>query len=126
MPLKHAVFTVMMPDYDLDGAVELLARLGYQGVEWRVHNTATRSSGPTDYWRSNKATVDVETILDKAKDIRQMTDDAGLETIALGTYLNYMMLDEVERCMAAARIMGAQSIRVGAPQYDGSETQRPS
>lgn len=121
MPFKHAVFTVMMPDYDLRGAVELLAELGYQGIEWRVHNTAPESSGPADYWRSNKATVDVETILDKARDIRKLTDDNGIEIMGLGTYLNYNMIDDVKRCMEAATIMGAGSIRIGAPKYDGSE-----
>ncbi len=121
MPFKHAVFTVMMPDYDLKGAVELLAEVGYQGIEWRVHSVASQSAAPADYWRSNKATVDIQTILPKAKEIRKLTDDYGIHIVALGTYLNYKMLDDVKRCMEAARIMGAGSIRVGAPQYDGSE-----
>jgi len=30
-------------------------------------------------------------------------------------------VDDVERCMAAARTMGATSIRVSPPGYDGSE-----
>lgn len=121
MPLKHSVFTVMTPEYDLKQTVELLASLGYEGVEWRVHHVAPKSSGQANYWQSNKATVDIETIVERAKDIRKMTEDCGLETVALGTYLNYNMLDQVKRCMEAARIMGAGSVRVGAPKYDGSE-----
>ena len=121
MPLKHSVFTVMMPDYDLKQTVVLLRELGFDGVEWRVHHVPSEFPGAADYWRSNKSTVDVETILDKAVEVRKLTDDQGLEIVALGTYLSYKMIDEIERCMEAANIMGAGSVRVGVPKYDGSE-----
>lgn len=121
MHFKHSVFTLMTPEYDLSEIVKLLAKLGYDGIEWRVHHAPVQPDGPLDYWRSNKATVDVDTILEKASEIRKMTNDQGLEIMALGTYLNYGMVDEVERCMESAAIMGAGSIRVGSPQYDGSE-----
>jgi sugar phosphate isomerase/epimerase len=121
MPFKHSVFTVMTPDLEPGRLIETLAELGYDGVEWRVHNIPPVSGGPANYWGSNKATIDINTIVEKAKDIKKLTDDGGLEVVALGTYLNYKMLDEVKRCMEAAKIMGAGSIRVGAPKYDGSE-----
>ena len=121
MPLKHSVFTVMMPDYDLKQTVVLLKGLGFDGVEWRVHNVPSKFPKTADFWRSNKSTVDVETILDEACEVRRMADDHGLEIIALGTYLSYKMIDDIERCMEAAKVMGAASIRVGVPIYDGSE-----
>lgn len=120
MPLKHAVFTVMMPDCSLQEAAALLKELGYDGVEWRVHSVPS-GSGPTDYWRGNKATVDIDTITKTAADIRKLSEDHGLDIVALGTYLSYKLVDDIERCMEAAGIMGAGSIRVSPPKYDGSE-----
>jgi sugar phosphate isomerase/epimerase len=121
MPLKYAAFTVMMPQYTPDEAAMLLRKLGYDGIEWRVHSVPSEFPAKPDFWRSNRATIDLDTILAKADSIRRMTEDAGLEIIGLGTYLSYRLLDDVERCMEAANIMGAGSIRVSPPTYDGSE-----
>lgn len=121
MPFRYSAFTVMMPEYTLAEAAALLKELGYDGVEWRVHSVPQTPLAKTDFWRGNKATIDLDTILNTAKDIRQITLDAGLEIVGLGTYLSYKMTAEVERCMEAARIMGCRSIRVSPPSYDGTE-----
>lgn len=121
MPFKYSVFTVMMPEYDLKNAAALLGKLGYNGVEWRVHNVPGAPPEVTDFWRGNKATINVETIVDEAENIRKITEDNGLEIMALATYLSYKLLDDVERCMEAARIMGCGAIRVSPPGYNGSE-----
>lgn len=121
MSFKYAAFTVMMPEYTLAETVALLGALGYDGVEWRVHTIPNAFPENADYWRSNRATVDVTTLLDKAHDVRKLTEDHGLYIIGLGTYLSYKLLDDVERCMEAARIMGCGSVRVQPPGYDGSE-----
>jgi len=121
MPLQHAAFTVMMPDLSLAQSAALLRELGFDGVEWRVHIAHSERPEKPDFWRMNKATIDVATVVDKAAEVRRMSEDQGLEIMALGTYLSYKMLDDVERCMEAARIMGAGSVRVGPPKYDGSE-----
>ena len=34
--MKHSVFTVAMPDYDVREAAKKLKEWGYDGVEWRV------------------------------------------------------------------------------------------
>ena len=43
MAFRYAAFTVMMPDYTIEESAALLSKLGYDGVEWRVHNVP---SGP--------------------------------------------------------------------------------
>jgi sugar phosphate isomerase/epimerase len=121
MPHKYAASTVMMPEFAPSEAVTLLRTLGYDGIEWRVHSVPAEFPAKPDFWRSNRATIDVGTIVETADSIRRMTQDAGLEVIGLGTYLSYKLLDDVERCMEAASIMGAPSIRVSPPGYDGSE-----
>ena len=121
MPFRYAAFTVMMPEFTLQEAASQLKRLGYNGVEWRVHNVPDQPIAETDFWAGNKATVDINAILKNAAEIRKLSDDHGLEIVGLGTYLSYKLLDDVERCMEAARIMGCGSIRVSPASYDGSE-----
>ncbi len=120
MAYKYSVFTVMMPEYDLATAARLLREMGYDGVEWRVHNVPDQLPEKPDFWRGNRATIDLQTIDKRASEIKKLSEDQGLEIVALGTYLSYRLLDDVKRCMEAARTMGCQSIRVSAPKYDGS------
>jgi len=121
MTLKHAVFTVMTPEFTPKEAVRLFKQLGYHGVEWRVHSVPSKPPAKPDFWRGNKATLNLETIVKEAKSVRKLTEDQGLEILGLGTYLSYKLTDDIERCMEAAGIMGAGSIRVSPPGYDGSE-----
>ncbi len=121
MPLKYAAFTVMTPEFTLEETVAILKQLGYDGIEWRVHNVHSDFADKPDYWRSNRATVDINTIVEKAGEIRKLTEDHGLEILGLGTYPSYKSLDDVERCMEAAKIMGTGSVRVSPPGYDGSQ-----
>ena len=34
--MKLGVFSVSMPEYDLQETVDILKKIGYDGVEWRV------------------------------------------------------------------------------------------
>ena len=46
--MKYAVFTVMIPDWDLAGTVQHLAALGYDGVNiWQVHVPQVKIHGLT-------------------------------------------------------------------------------
>lgn len=121
MPFKYAAFSVMMPEYTVEESAKLLQSLGYSGVEWRVYSMPSSVPSQTDFWRGNKATVDLNTIVDKASDIKKLSEDHGLEIVCLGTYLSYKLLDDVKRCMEAAKIMGCGSVRVSAPKYDGCQ-----
>lgn len=120
MTFKYAAFTVMMPEYSLEEAASLLRELGYDGVEWRVHSVRAGKPADVGFWGANKATVDIRTIVEQAKDVKRISEDQGLEIIGLGTYLSCKLLDDVKRCMEAAAIMGAGSIRVSPPSYDGT------
>ena len=84
MPLKYAAFTVMTPEFTLEETVAILKQLGYDGIEWRVHNVHSDFADKPDYWRSNRATVDINTIVEKAGEIRKLTEDHGLEILGLG------------------------------------------
>lgn len=120
MPFKYSVFTVMMPELGIPESAALLKSLGYDGVEWRVHSVPSPFPEKPDFWRGNRATIDIETIVKCAPEIRRITEDAGLQIVGLGTYLGYKLLDDVAKCMEAARLMDCPSIRVSPPNYDGS------
>jgi sugar phosphate isomerase/epimerase len=116
--MKHAVFTVMLPEWTPEEAVGKLAEAGYDGVEWRVHTlpAAAQASVPASvrYWAADSLPA-------KAAEVRRMTEAAGLEIPALGTYVSCEQLEDVRRLMEAAAIMGAPMMRVGLPRFDGSE-----
>lgn len=119
MSFKYAAFTVMMPEYTLEEAAALLKKLKYEGVEWRVHSVPSAPSKGIGL--ANKATVNFESILQKAEDIKKLSDDHGLEIVGLGTYIGYQHTDDIERGMEAARVMGCRSVRVSTPKYDGTQ-----
>jgi len=118
--MKFSVFTVMLPDWDLQTAVTNLAAYGYDGVEWRVTNTRKeiKNDAPS-YWGNNYCTVELDTILEKAAEICKMTRRAGLKTAALAGYHRADNLEATKVMLEAAEIMKAPLIRVGTPHYDG-------
>jgi sugar phosphate isomerase/epimerase len=120
MAFMYAGFTVMMPEFHPEEAAPLLKKLGYDGVEWRVHSVAASFGENVDCGRANRATINIESVVKNAESIRRLSEDNGLEIVGLGTYLSYKFPDEVKRCMEAARIMNCSSIRVSTPKYTGS------
>ena len=116
--LKFAVFTVMLPEYSPEEAAPLLAEIGYQGVEWRVTRPSWDPDAAPEYWRNNRCTVDIATVDQQAAKLAKITRDAGLEMPALGTYMSFRDLEEIERAMRAAAEMGCPRVRISPPRYD--------
>jgi len=117
---KYSVFTVMTPDLTVEEVPKVLAELGYEGVEWRVAQVPSEIK-EINYWRGNKATLDVTKLLEEAKRAKKLCDDYGLKVSALGTYLRCNSdPDQIINAMKAAQILECSQIRVGVPRYDGS------
>jgi len=118
--MKFSIFTVMLPDWSPGTALSKLSQYGYDGVEWRVTNTrAEVKNDPLSYWGRNLCTLELDTILDQAHKIREMTDKARLKTAALAGYHRVDDIESTKKMLEAARITGAPLIRVGTPRYDG-------
>jgi sugar phosphate isomerase/epimerase len=117
--MKLAVFTVMLPEYEPAEAVKLLAENGYHGVEWRIREVPKEPVQSTQaaFWSANKCTIDLDTLLDQAEAVRDLTLSSGLEMCNLATYLEASQFEQIEMVMQAAQIMGAPSLRVGVPRY---------
>jgi len=117
--MKLSVFTVMLPEYGLQDAAKLLADHGYEGVEWRVTSVRPDLAGnPPSFWGNNRCTVDVATLPQQATTLRDLTKKAGLEMCNLATYMAASELEQIEKVMQAAKVLGAPSLRVGVPRYD--------
>ena len=121
--MKFAVFTVMVPELNPEETVAALKRHGYDGVEWRVTSPdpARRNEKPS-YWGNNRSTVPVDATEAELKEIRRMTEEAGLEVPNLGCYLPFGDLAVAERGMEIAKLLGSKAIRVAVPGYNRTKT----
>ena len=59
--MRFSVFTVSLPEWTPEEAVEHLAALGYDGVEWRVVDQP-QSDGPPGFWSGNRCTLPLRTL----------------------------------------------------------------
>jgi sugar phosphate isomerase/epimerase len=117
--MKISLFSVMVPEWDLSTAVTKLADYGYDGIEWRVTNTDPKlKDAPISYWGRNSCTVELDTVLATAPELRKLTDSAGLEVAALAGYHLLAGIDDTKRMLEAAQIMGAPLIRLIPGLYD--------
>ena len=117
--MKYAVFTVSLPDWTPEQAAAVLPALGYDGVEWRVIDQAPSHDGEPSFWAGNRCTWPLASFERDAPRIRALTQAHGLAMPNVGTYCTCGELADVERAMRAAAVLGAPSIRVRAPNYDG-------
>ena len=91
--MKHSVFTVAMPDYDVREAAKKLKEWGYDGVEWRVTGVPSPMPETPNFWSANRATVDFENLPGSAEEARKISKEAGLEIPAQGG--EHVVLPEV-------------------------------
>lgn len=120
--MKYSLFTVSIPEMTPEEALQKMKEYGYDGVDWRV------TAIPTDpeilkeapsYWKNNYCTIDIDTIEEKAEELKALSDQYGLSVNALATYLDCSDSGEkIERCMVAAKKMGCNRIRVNSLHYN--------
>jgi len=104
--MKIACYSLILgKGYTIPAAVEVLCRLGYDGVEWRVRD---------DFH------LPLAHIEEKATEVKALCEKAGLEIPALSTYLLLGETETIAAALRAAAKMGCALIRVIAPDYDGS------
>lgn len=120
--MKYSLFTVSVPEMSPEEALQKMKEYGYDGVDWRVTAIPTDpeilAEAPS-YWRNNFCTINIDTVEEKAEEIRALTEKYGLEINALATYLECSDAPEkIESCMVAAKKMGCSRIRVNALKYN--------
>ena len=117
--MKYSVFTVMTPEYTPAQLVTEVSRLGYDGIEWRVKDTDPEyAREEASFWRHNRCTIQLTGIRDVAENLRDLVQEAGLETCCLATYLTPSERDNIETVMAAANVLGAPMLRTMLPRFE--------
>lgn len=117
--MKYSVFTVMAPDIPIEELCPLLKELGYDGIEVRIRDQQESEDGKPSFWSGNLCTVSAANVLNEIESVAELCRASQLEMFTLGTYLNPAKgLDETERMMQAAKLVGCPQIRIGDGGYD--------
>lgn len=115
--MKIGVFTVGLPEYNIEESAELLKEMGYDAVEWRVGGAPKADDEDfvyeRRYWSHNKSTLLVDNIEEEAKRAKKASDQAGLEILALTTYLGTDKTEELTRVIRTASAIGCPMVRLG-------------
>ncbi|WP_320128621.1 sugar phosphate isomerase/epimerase [uncultured Sphaerochaeta sp.] len=123
--MRYGVFSVSMPEYGIDETIEILAKLGYEGVEWRVKEIPTDipSEIPYEnrYWIDNKSTLDIDNLEVLAPQVAQKCKAAGLAIFGLATYLMPKDVERIIPVLEAAKRIGCPMVRVFPYAYDGKQ-----
>ncbi len=104
---KFSVQTAVLPELDCEQVVRKLAQHGYDGVEWRVHDAY--HVAPRD-------------LPVRAREIKRLCDDHGLEVSCLMGYAPLRNLEQQRWFGEACAVMRCPRYRPGATIYDGSRS----
>jgi sugar phosphate isomerase/epimerase len=115
--MKFGVFTVSIPDWEPLEALERLAAMGYDGVEWRCTEDKGDRSKPS-FWSGNRTSMTAREIIEKAPALKKKAAEVGMAMPSLGSYINCNDLADVELHMQAAVAIGAKSLRIDPGRYD--------
>ena len=118
--MKFAVFTVSTPTYTPEEAIAKLKEIGYDGIEWRVVDEAPYS-GPPGFWKGNRCTLPLSTLVDEAARIRQLTDAAGLGVPAIASYVKCDNPAGADLAMRGAVALGVSQLRIQVPGYSADQ-----
>ncbi|GBF77933.1 hypothetical protein PA598K_06516 [Paenibacillus sp. 598K] len=117
--MKLSIFTVATPDMQPEELALKARELGIQAVEWRYKDTpAEVTNEAPSFWGNNLCTLAPSGGAEAIARFKKATEDAGLTTLSLTSYLTTGDLEAVEQTLDAARQMGAAYIRVGVPSYN--------
>ena len=126
--MKLCVYTVGLPEYNIEESAALLKELGYTGVEWRVDRFGNmRQYFPKDideyavrYWLDNKSTLNIDNIMEECLRAKKACDENGLEIVNLATSVGYDA-ETLEKVLAAAAAIGCKSIRGPMGQFNAAK-----
>jgi len=124
--MKYSATTVFMPELSLKQQAELLAKLGYDGMELRVRRVSPdqRAKAVPSPWGYHVNDITPENFVAKAPEIRQVLADHGLALAGIASAAACTELDHVKLLVEGAVAAGAPFIRVAAAAgYKGDGSQ---
>jgi sugar phosphate isomerase/epimerase len=105
--MKYGVWSKILADFSIKDAAHLIKDCGYDGVEWRIHD---------------QGHIPLANVESMALEVATICDQAGIEILNLGSYLQVTQAAEFEILARAAHNMNTHQIRVWAPFYEGQAT----
>jgi sugar phosphate isomerase/epimerase len=113
--MKYSVTSVILPDLDLVETCQLLQKLGYDGVEWRVRYTPPKAVGQGySYWGEHKTDLSPANLAQRADEVARITADHGLEIPAIASNLRVNEHEEIKRLADGVARIGKIPIRLGS------------
>lgn len=105
-----------LPSLSPEALADELARLGYQGVEWRVANIDQLDpSHPWDARQNNRCTIaPTEAAITR---IQAHCENLGLQIFGLSPYLAVGDIEHAQRLIDLAALAGQARLRLWAPNY---------
>jgi sugar phosphate isomerase/epimerase len=123
--MKLGVFTVSMPEYEPLRALEVLAEMGYDGVEWRVCQDPGDRKTPT-FWSGNRTSMTAAELMARAGELKAKAGALKLKMPALAAYIGCQDLAVVEEHFRAAAAIGARNVRISPGGYDRARGDYPA
>jgi sugar phosphate isomerase/epimerase len=119
--MKLSVFTVVTPDLEPEEMALAAKQAGIEGIEWRFKEIPddAKDEKPS-FWRRNLCSID-PSASDAELERFARAQDHGLKTVSVTPYLEAGNLKNTERVLQVAQKLGAETIRVGVPHYDGTK-----
>jgi len=111
--MKLAVYSLVTPDYDIEGAAALIADVGYTGIEWTLDYPNAVSDDDSN-WH-----IDTDNLEDTVGRVRAASAANGLEIVGVCPRLDCFETDAVLKYLAVAGQVGATGMRVHGPGYNG-------
>jgi hypothetical protein len=105
--MKISATTVMLPEYDLVQTCELLQRLGFDGVEWRVRRLAPgQENAAPSAWGRHLTDLSPENILSRAAEVKRVCADHGLGIAGFASACSATDLEQVRLLAEGAQACG--------------------
>ncbi|WNW11591.1 sugar phosphate isomerase/epimerase [Pseudomonas sp. DTU_2021_1001937_2_SI_NGA_ILE_001] len=115
--LRLGASSASLPSLAPEALADELARLGYQGVEWRVADTAQLDpSRPWDARLNNRCTIAPDAVA--VERISRRCQALGLQIFGLSPYLPVGDLEQAWRLIDLAELAGHARLRLWAPSYE--------
>jgi len=120
--MKISATTVMMPEYDVRQTCELLHRLGFDGVEWRVRRLGPgQETAPPSPWGRHLTDLSPENIVARSGEVRGLCADHGLVIAGFASACSATDPEQIKLLAEGAQACGCPALRLSCPRgYDGS------
>ena len=119
--MKLSLTSVMLPRWDLETTFTKLGEYGYDGIELRCRYNPDDPNAEPANWGRHLTDVSPDNILDKAAQIRELSQKTGVRVAALAPNFTYNQIDIIEKIFRGAKAIDADNpplIRIGAQRHD--------